>query len=115
METITHRIEVWHRTDDNEFREISVGDNAQLASMYDYPVDLSRVLSADPVLTYVHHQAFRVNNHVDGSVCEVVPDSVRSLSVGDVLVIRPVDGSLPRVFTVDRTGWRDLNVPVCFQ
>lgn len=44
-------------------------------------------------------KVFRAANRVDGSEVEQVPDGVRSLSVGDVVIVKG------KVFSCDMIGW----------
>lgn len=53
----------------------------------------------DGATNTILEKVFRAANRVDGSAVEQIPDGVRSLSVGDVVVVKG------QVFACDMIGW----------
>ena len=76
-------VRILHRVDDSAFFEASFApDEFALREAYEY--ENTHSLLDIPLRL---EDAWRENNRVDGSDIEKVPDGIRSLSVGDVVII----------------------------
>lgn len=89
-------VKIYHRVDRGMFMPVgSLGPALhELAYTYDIP-DGGELPDLESI--------WRANNRVDGSPVEVVPDSHRSLSVGDVVQVAETS------WAVDRVGFEEID------